>query len=64
MNQETYHKAKLLRGEYGPIGSHSHHTWTEYVLKCSSPNTESAFRKQIWDWFVSSGSYFYNSILK
>lgn len=61
--------SKLKRGYYGDVGSVAHHKTCSYIC-IGSLMTEgmdefrNKFRDELWDWFLQSKDYYYNSLYK
>jgi len=60
--------SKLLRGHYGDIGSYAHHKTCSYIcLGCVIVGMDDFlldFKKQMWEWFLITNDYYYNSLCK
>ena len=61
--------SKLKRGQYGDVGSVAHHKTCSYIcIGALMVDEMSEFRKsfkdELWEWFLQSKDYYYNSLYK
>jgi|SaaInl5LU_22_DNA_1037371.scaffolds.fasta_scaffold41740_2 hypothetical protein len=61
--------SKLKNGHYGEIGSFAHHKTCSLICVGSLLTDEmdefrKNFKDELWDWFLQSKDYYYNSLHK
>lgn len=61
--------SKLKRGHYGDVGSVAHHKTCSYIcigalMVDGMSEFRDKFRDELWQWFLQSKDYYYNSLYK
>ena len=61
--------SKLKNGHYGDVGSFAHHKTCSYICVGSLMTDDMSefrikFKSELWDWFLLSKDYYYNSLYK
>jgi hypothetical protein len=63
--------SKLKRGHYGDVGSVAHHKTCSYICIGSLMLDDDSmltfrdkFKKELWEWFLQTKDYYYNSLYK